>query len=79
MAIGVTKEMSPPILAGILKPWGGLSRLAKKVGCSHQAILKWRQVPCEYLLAVEKATGIPRHELRPDLFKGYSLTRSDKR
>jgi DNA-binding transcriptional regulator YdaS (Cro superfamily) len=46
---------------------GSLRKLAKKIGVSHQAISQWRSVPAHRLLAVERATGIPRAELRPDL------------
>ncbi|MCK1718886.1 YdaS family helix-turn-helix protein [Bradyrhizobium sp. 141] len=45
----------------------GLSRaLAGEI--TPQAIAQWKQVPAERVLKVEKATGIPRHRLRPDLY-----------
>lgn len=48
---------------------GGNSALAKLIGgITPQAISQWRQVPVERVLAVEKATGVPRHELRPDIY-----------
>lgn len=33
-----------------------------------QAISQWKQVPAERVLDVERATGVPRHELRPDIY-----------
>jgi hypothetical protein len=33
-----------------------------------QAISQWKQVPSERVLDVERATGISRHRLRPDLY-----------
>lgn len=43
-------------------------RLSRVVGRSHQAVYRWTVVPPECVLAVEKATGVSRHLLRPDVF-----------
>lgn len=48
---------------------GSARKLAAKIGVSHQAISKWRRVPAEFVVVMEKATGIPREELRPDLYR----------
>ena len=45
----------------------GLSR-ALDSAISPQAISQWKQVPAERVLDVERATGISRHDLRPDLY-----------
>jgi DNA-binding transcriptional regulator YdaS (Cro superfamily) len=51
---------------------GGQSALARKVGLRQQAIWHWinvsKRVPAERVLAVEAASGVPRHELRPDIY-----------
>ena len=47
---------------------GGASKLARKLGITHQAVMKWRRLPAERTLEVEAATGVSRHELRPDLY-----------
>lgn len=48
---------------------GGPSRLASQLGnLSSQAVSQWRRIPAERVLDVERVTGIPRHELRPDLY-----------
>lgn len=50
---------------------GGQSALAKILGVSSQAVNKMfasGRVPAERVLAIEKASGVPRHELRPDLY-----------
>ena len=47
---------------------GGLAGLAEPLGVSIQAISQWRDVPPLRVLAVERVTGVPRHELRPDLY-----------
>lgn len=33
-----------------------------------QAISQWKQVPHDRVLDVERATGVSRHRLRPDLY-----------
>jgi DNA-binding transcriptional regulator YdaS (Cro superfamily) len=51
-----------------IKIAGNPTRLGKKVGVSRQAVEQWKVVPPERVLAVEKATGVSRYELRPDIF-----------
>lgn len=51
------------------KAAGGASGLAAKIGgISSQAISQWKRVPAERVLEVERATGVSRHALRPDIF-----------
>lgn len=47
---------------------GGQAELAKLLGVTAQAISQWDEVPPLRVLAVEAATGVSRHELRPDLY-----------
>ena len=52
---------------------GGQSALARKLGCTPQAVLKMcatGRVPAERVLAIEEATdgAVTRHDLRPDLY-----------
>lgn len=49
----------------------GLSALAKRVGVRYQAVQHWLRsgrVPAARVIAVEAATGVSRHRLRPDLY-----------
>jgi len=48
---------------------GSMRALARLIGTSHQAIAQWDRVPAERVLDVERATAIPRHRLRPDLYQ----------
>jgi DNA-binding transcriptional regulator YdaS (Cro superfamily) len=47
---------------------GGLERLGLAIGITAQAVWKWTRVPANRVIAVERATGIPRERLRPDIF-----------
>ena len=47
---------------------GGLTAIADRLGISKQAISQWDEVPPLRVLAVEQASGVSRHELRPDLY-----------
>ncbi len=46
--------------------------LADICGVSQPAVWKWlkssKRLPAEHVLAVEKATGVSRHHLRPDIY-----------
>ena len=44
------------------------SELARGLGITHGAVSQWDQVPMNRVLDVERLTGIPRHELRPDIY-----------
>lgn len=54
-----------------IKQAGGLTAFAHKVDASPQVVSNWRKrkkIPAVRVLDVERASGIPRHELRPDLY-----------
>lgn len=51
-----------------IKEAGSAAALARKLKISRWAVCKWEEVPPRRVLAVEAATGISRHELRPDVF-----------
>lgn len=43
-------------------------KLAEALEINPSAISQWDEVPLARVIAVEAATGIPREELRPDVF-----------
>ncbi len=44
--------------------------LARSLGVQAAAVCKWEngRVPAERVIAIETATGIARHEIRPDIY-----------
>lgn len=51
-----------------IKVAGGSTALAATLGVTSQAISQWKQVPGARVIAVERATGVSRYHLRPDLY-----------
>lgn len=51
---------------------GSQSAMARVCGVSQTAVWKWLQsgkrLPAEHCLAVETATGVSKHLLRPDIY-----------
>jgi DNA-binding transcriptional regulator YdaS (Cro superfamily) len=47
---------------------GRASRLAEALDVQPSAISQWAKVPPERVLEVERITGLPRYELRPDIY-----------
>lgn len=52
---------------------GGQEKLAKLLGLRSQgSISNWlhrnKRVPTEHVLGIEAATGVSRHDLRPDIY-----------
>ena len=47
-----------------------LEDLGSRFGVNKSTVLRWEEerVPAERVLDVERETGVPRHELRPDLY-----------
>ena len=58
----------------VVKAVGSQSALAKLLGVRQSHVRNWlnrpnsKGIPPKYVIQVEKATGIPRQELRPDIF-----------
>lgn len=51
---------------------GGQSAFGRLIGRPQSTVWEWvdrrKQIPAEFVLKVEAATGISRHELRPDIY-----------
>lgn len=60
-------EQDPIIQKAIAKA-GNAASLAAALGITRHAVYQWKRIPVDRVVAVERATGIPRAELRPDVF-----------
>lgn len=50
---------------------GGQTALARKIGKTQGHICKWlerKKVPANMAIPIEQATGVSRHDLRPDIY-----------
>lgn len=47
---------------------GGITRLSRNLGLHRSAVGKWVGVPAKHALAVERLTGVPATDLRPDIY-----------
>lgn len=52
-----------------LEAAGTGEKLAADLGITPQAISQWDKIPLNRVFEVERITGVPRHELRPDFFE----------
>lgn len=71
-----TLDQNAEALARVIEAAGGPVKLAELLGMkNYQAIQRWREigrVPAERVLSVEAALGIPRSQIRPDLYQNNS-------
>lgn len=56
------------IIRRVVEAAGGTPKLAERLGIKVQAIYQWTQIPHLRVVELEQITGIPRRELRPDLY-----------
>ena len=52
-----------------LKKQRGLgSAIARELRINRSAISLWKRIPAERVIDIERLTGVPREELRPDIY-----------
>lgn len=72
MVAGQTLESTTAALRAAVDCVGSQSAMGRLLGLSQASVSKWvrlkKPLPAEHVLTVERATGISRHDLRPDLY-----------
>lgn len=58
-----------PELKRVLEVAGGPAALARALNIVPSAVTQWRKIPPNRVPQISEITGIPRHELRPDLWE----------
>ena len=51
---------------------GLMAKIAKDLGVTRSAVTKWDRIPAEVVVEVERITGMPREQLRPDLYRAIA-------
>lgn len=61
-----------PLVAALARHEGNYSALARTLGVSRQRLQHWLNagtpIPAELVINAEKALGVSRHDLRPDIY-----------
>jgi DNA-binding transcriptional regulator YdaS (Cro superfamily) len=74
----VVRDTPSNALLRALRAAGGQSALARICGVTQAAVWKWLnrgvRVPAECVLSIEAATGVSRHDLRPDIYPREDLS-----
>lgn len=60
--------MREPQVQRVIDAAGGIPALAGALKIKVPSIYSWRRVPPARVIDLERITGIPRHEIRPDLY-----------
>jgi DNA-binding transcriptional regulator YdaS (Cro superfamily) len=60
-------------LRAAVKAAGSQRALAHMIGVTHAAVAQWDRAPAKRVVDIERATGIPRERLRPDLYSQPTL------
>ena len=65
-------------LRAAVKAAGSQRALARMIGVTHPAVALWNRAPAKHVINIERATGIPREQLRPDLYSQLTLPEAIK-
>ena len=66
-----TEHTKKAALHRAIKTVGSMRELADAIGVKPARVNTWRYrnlVPAEFILPIEKASGVARHKLRPDIY-----------
>jgi len=53
---------------------GGPSAVGRALGITPQAVGQWQRIPAERVLEISRLSGVPPHDLRPDIYPDPAAT-----
>lgn len=56
------------VLERVAKHFGSRAKIGPALGLSEGAAYQWKRIPAARCIELSRLTGIPLHELRPDLY-----------
>lgn len=65
-------SLASEVIGRAIEQGGGIGAVAKAMGLTEEGVRLWRvrgRVPDKHLIEFERLTGVPREELRPDLYR----------
>jgi len=69
--MGIEASIESPLATAVRKV-GSQSAFARLIGRGQATVHDWlkdgKPLPAEYVLTVERETGVSKHDLRPDLY-----------
>lgn len=65
----MAKAKLPKVIKDCAIAAGGITALAKGLKKSRQAVYQWKRIPAELVPLCVKTTGLPPHQIRPDLYE----------
>jgi|GEM_PF-1445168 len=65
-------DLSPGLRLAVEAVGGNMSELARALDITPQAVSLWDDIPFRRIVAIERATKVPRERLRPDLYRRRS-------
>jgi len=72
LGLNIAMKEARPVVEAVERA-GGISALAMALNVTPQAVWKWvheqGRVPATRVLEVERVSGVPREQLRPDVFR----------
>ena len=55
-------------LARAIKKVGGFTATAEALGITPPTVHEWRKCPLHWVRRISELSGVPKHELAPDLY-----------
>jgi hypothetical protein len=57
------------VLWRVFEHFGSAAALARNLNLTRAAVSAWTHVPWTHVRTIERLTGIPKEELRPDVYQ----------